>query len=62
MECIFQGLVWLREQILHGGGPAWLEPAEVVPAPQPQPQDQQQGTYAIYLQVRICHDLGNECI
>ena len=20
------GLVWLREQILHGGGPAWLEP------------------------------------
>lgn len=22
----FIGLVWLREQILHGGGPAWLEP------------------------------------
>jgi len=42
----FIGLVWLREQILHGGGPAWLEPAEVGPAPQPQPQehrDHQQG-------------------
>ena len=25
----FIGLVWLREQILHGGGPAWLEPEEV---------------------------------
>ena len=24
----FIGLVWLREQILHGGGPAWLEPEE----------------------------------
>ena len=22
----FIGLVWLREQILHGGGPVWLEP------------------------------------
>ena len=28
------GLVWLREQILHGGGPVWLEP-EVVAAAQP---------------------------
>ena len=29
----FIGLVWLREQILHGGGPAWLEPEpEVLPA------------------------------
>ena len=26
----FIGLVWLREQILHGGGPAWLEPEELV--------------------------------
>jgi E3 ubiquitin-protein ligase MARCH6 len=24
----FIGLVWLREQILHGGGPVWLEPEE----------------------------------
>merc|ERR1719447_1568270 len=24
----FIGLVWLREQILHGGGPAWLEREE----------------------------------
>ena len=24
----FIGLVWLKEQILHGGGPAWLEPEE----------------------------------
>ena len=23
--CAFIGLVWLREQILHGGGPDWLE-------------------------------------
>ncbi|ALC42904.1 CG1317 [Drosophila busckii] len=32
----FIGLVWLREQILHGGGPDWLEreeaPAPVAPA------------------------------
>jgi len=26
----FIGLVWLREQILHGGGPGWLEPEEGV--------------------------------
>ena len=24
----FIGLVWLREQIFHGGGPVWLEPEE----------------------------------
>ena len=35
----FIGLVWLREQILHGGGPVWLEPEggaqddRAVPAP-----------------------------
>ena len=23
--CAFISLVWLREQILHGGGPEWLE-------------------------------------
>ena len=23
--CAFIGLVWLREQILHGGGPEWLD-------------------------------------
>ncbi|XP_023333010.1 E3 ubiquitin-protein ligase MARCH6 [Eurytemora carolleeae] len=27
----FIGLVWLREQILHGGGPAWLEAEAAVP-------------------------------
>lgn len=27
----FVGLVWLREQILHGGGPDWLERDEVAP-------------------------------
>jgi hypothetical protein len=50
----FPGLVWLREQILHGGGPVWLEPevggavagaagggAAAQPAPR-QPADQQQ--------------------
>merc|ERR1719289_673241 len=32
----FIGLVWLREQILHGGGPVWLEPpGEVAPANAP---------------------------
>lgn len=25
----FIGLVWLREQILHGGGPEWLDQEEV---------------------------------
>lgn len=38
----FIGLVWLREQILHGGGPDWLErdnnnipaaPGDILPAP-----------------------------
>lgn len=38
----FIGLVWLREQILHGGGPDWLERDEPpVVAPQP-PQQQQE--------------------
>lgn len=30
----FIGLVWLREQILHGGGPDWLEREDI---PQPPP-------------------------
>jgi len=34
----FIGLVWLREQILHGGGPAWLEPEDPVPDQQAGPQ------------------------
>lgn len=25
----FIGLVWLREQILHGGGPEWLEAEDI---------------------------------
>lgn len=29
----FIGLVWLREQILHGGGPDWLERDDPPPAP-----------------------------
>jgi len=37
----FLSLVWLREQILHGGGPDWLEqemPADPIPEPeQPEP-------------------------
>lgn len=32
----FIGLIWLREQILHGGGPDWLERDE------PNNQQQQQ--------------------
>jgi E3 ubiquitin-protein ligase MARCH6 len=45
----FIGLVWLREQILHGGGPDWLErdnnnvpppAADVLPPPaQPPPPE-----------------------
>jgi hypothetical protein len=28
--CVFLSLVWLREHILHGGGPEWLDvPPEV---------------------------------
>lgn len=40
----FIGLVWLREQILHGGGPDWLENngddgiVEEIPRPAPPPQ------------------------
>lgn len=40
----FIGLVWLREQILHGGGPDWLERDEAnnvneeIPRPAPPPQ------------------------
>lgn len=34
----FIGLVWLREQILHGGGPDWLERDDAFPpAPPPNP-------------------------
>jgi len=36
----FIGLVWLREQILHGGGPAWLEP-DARPAEGAQPHNPQ---------------------
>lgn len=40
----FIGLVWLREQILHGGGPDWLErdePPAVAAQQPPQPQQAQ---------------------
>lgn len=30
--CAFISLIWLREQILHGGGPEWLERELPVPA------------------------------
>ena len=32
--CAFISLVWLREQILHGGGPEWLEQDDQGPNPQ----------------------------
>ena len=38
----FIGLVWLREQILHGGGPEWLD-HEIQLAAAAQQQQQQQG-------------------
>jgi len=31
--CAFISLVWLREQILHGGGPEWLEQDNPLPEP-----------------------------
>ncbi|XP_046402994.1 E3 ubiquitin-protein ligase MARCHF6 isoform X2 [Ischnura elegans] len=34
----FIGLVWLREQILHGGGPDWMDGAPAAP-PDPVPPD-----------------------
>jgi len=40
----FLSLVWLREQILHGGGPDWLEqeiPADPIPEPEPPEQNVQ---------------------
>lgn len=29
----FVGLIWLREQILHGGGPDWLQRDNIIPPP-----------------------------
>lgn len=40
---VFIGLVWLREQILHGGGPDWLEHVEEVEPLQPEPNPEQPG-------------------
>lgn len=39
--CAFISLVWLREQILRGGGPEWLDPQqpENVHNPQPVPEE-----------------------
>ena len=36
-----KGLVWLREQILHGGGPAWLEPEAAAAGQEDLPQQDQ---------------------
>uniref|UniRef100_A0A3Q3NDV2 E3 ubiquitin-protein ligase MARCHF6 n=1 Tax=Mastacembelus armatus TaxID=205130 RepID=A0A3Q3NDV2_9TELE len=33
--CAFISLVWLREQIVHGGAPQWLEQHQPPPAPPP---------------------------
>ncbi|XP_055687108.1 E3 ubiquitin-protein ligase MARCHF6 [Lutzomyia longipalpis] len=42
----FIGLVWLREQILHGGGPEWLErddpPVQEQPDPPPPPSEDEE--------------------
>ena len=44
----FLGLVWLREQILHAGGPEWLERdnAQLPPVDNPAPVDQVQDQQA----------------
>ncbi|XP_066159139.1 E3 ubiquitin-protein ligase MARCHF6 isoform X1 [Euwallacea fornicatus] len=34
----FAGLVWLREQILHGGGPDWLQRDDIAPEAENPPQ------------------------
>lgn len=36
----FVGLVWLREQIIHGGGPDWLERDDPPPVVQPDPNEE----------------------
>ncbi|CAB1326270.1 unnamed protein product, partial [Coregonus sp. 'balchen'] len=44
--CAFISLVWLREQIVHGGAPQWLEhnqQQQPQPAPAPQPNEQAPG-------------------
>lgn len=33
----FVGLIWLREQILHGGGPDWLQRDNMVPVAREDP-------------------------
>ncbi|XP_039285179.1 E3 ubiquitin-protein ligase MARCHF6 [Nilaparvata lugens] len=42
----FIGLVWLREQILHGGGPDWLEREDPPAPPAPPPPLLQQPPHA----------------
>lgn len=39
----FIGLVWLREQIVHGGGPDWLEQEDVLEQDQVVHQQADQG-------------------
>lgn len=34
----FAGLVWLREQILHGGGPDWMQRDNIVPQAEDPPR------------------------
>ena len=43
----FIGLVWLREQILHGGGPEWLEMEIVAAAPANVDQPQEPRIFAV---------------
>ena len=38
--CAFISLVWLREQIVHGGAPHWLEQNQQQPANPPAPPNE----------------------
>lgn len=52
--CAFISLVWLREQIVHGGAPQWLEQH------QPPPQNAAGQANEVRVLVKIC--LGNSFV
>lgn len=62
----FIGLVWLREQILHGGGPDWLEREEggwpagnqQLLAPQPAPANNNVVEPQVAIEVRMLKEVS----
>lgn len=55
---VFIGLVWLREQILHGGGPEWLERVEE-PEPPRQPEIRADNRNANQAEVEVVNNNNN---